>query len=85
MICHVDFNYRFQMFSRKLLLLIRSARKSVDVCVYCISCFELANAVLQRHNVGVRVRVLTDISMEEAHGSQNPRFMKDGKITILLY
>ena len=73
------------MYHRKLLVLIRSARKSVDICVYCISCFELADAVLQRHKVGVRVRVLSDHSMEEAHGSQNHRFMKDGKISFNIY
>ena len=67
--------------TRNLLSYIKSAKKSIDICVYCISCFEIADVVLERHKVGVRVRVITDLSMEIAHGSQNPRFMKDGMLT----
>ena len=56
-----------------------SARKSIDVCVYCISCFEMADVILRRHKMGVKVRVITDLAiMEQAHGSQSFRFMKDG-------
>ena len=68
---------------RQLLSHIKSARKSIDIAVYCISCFEIADVVLQRHKVGVRVRVITDQSMEIAFGSQNHRFMKDGKPVYL--
>jgi len=63
---------------RKLLMLIKSARKSIDICVYCISCHELVEAVLKRHKVCVRVRVITDLSMEAAAGAQSYRFMKAG-------
>lgn len=68
---------------RNLLSYIKAARKSIDICVYCISCFEIADVVLKRHKVGVKVRVITDLSMEVAHGSQNPRFMKDGIPNII--
>jgi branched-subunit amino acid ABC-type transport system permease component len=44
----------------------------------CIACFEIVYVVLQRHKVGVKVRVITDKSMEIAYGSQNHRFMKEG-------
>jgi len=63
---------------RKLLLHIKSARKSIDICVYCISCHELVEAVLKRNKVGVSVRVITDLSMEAAAGAQSYRFMKAG-------
>jgi cardiolipin hydrolase len=63
---------------RQLLSHIKSARKSIDVAVYCISFFEIADVVLLRHKVGVKVRVITDKSMEIAYGSQNHRFMKEG-------
>ncbi|XP_046644496.1 mitochondrial cardiolipin hydrolase-like [Daphnia pulicaria] len=72
-----DFSHTTTGF-RQLLSHIKSARKSIDIAVYCISCFEIADVVLQRHKVGVRVRVITDQSMEIAFGSQNHRFMKDG-------
>lgn len=49
---------------RQLLSHIKSARKSIDIAVYCISCFEIADVVLERHKVGVRVRLITDQSME---------------------
>ena len=64
---------------RKLLSYIKSAQKSIDLCVFCISCHELFDAVIQRHKVQVRVPVITDNEMEEkAAGSQHHRFMKDG-------
>ena len=62
-----------------------SARKSIDVCVYCISCFEMADVIIRRHKVGVRVRVITDLAiMEQAHGSQSYRFMKEGLFLFTL-
>lgn len=75
---------------RKLIDCIKSARKSIDICVYCISCYEIVDYVLQRHKVGVRVRVITDLTMDEAAGSQNHRFMKHGNtyansLTELIY
>ncbi|XP_057377468.1 uncharacterized protein LOC130699181 [Daphnia carinata] len=72
-----DFSHTKTGFSH-LLSYLKSAKKSIDIAVYCISCFEIADVVLQRHKVGVRVRVITDLSMEAAFGSQNHRFMKDG-------
>ena len=68
----------FFHFSRTLLNLIKSAKKSIDICVYCISCHEIVDEVLKRHKVGVKVRLITDKEMEQAHGSQSHRFMKNG-------
>ncbi len=76
--CALIFKHCSENAVTQLLSHIKSARKSIDVAVYCISCFEIANAVLQRHKVGVKVRVITDKSMEIAYGSQNHRFIKEG-------
>ena len=39
----------------------------------------MADVILRRHKMGVKVRVITDLAiMEQAHGSQSFRFMKDG-------
>ena len=64
---------------RKLHGHLLSARKSIDICVYCISCVDMGDIILRCHKLGVRVRVITDLAvMEQAHGSQSYRFMKEG-------
>jgi len=43
----------------------------------------MADVILRCHKLGVRVRVITDLAvMEQAHGSQSYRFMKEGKNTL---
>lgn len=49
--------------------LLRSARRSLDVCVFSITCNELADEIEAAHQRGVAVRVITDDDQAEAKGS----------------
>ena len=57
---------------------LKSARKSLDVCVFTITCHELANAVVDCHRRGMTVRVITDSEQVDATGSQIGKFRKEG-------
>ncbi|XP_063285072.1 mitochondrial cardiolipin hydrolase [Pelobates fuscus] len=54
----------------RLLRRILAARRSLELCVFTVSCAPLARAVLQLHLRGVRVRVITDSDYMAASGSQ---------------
>ena len=44
----------------------------------------MADVIIRRHKDGVRVRVITDLAiMEQAHGSQSFRFMKEGQFLFI--
>ncbi|EDO32735.1 predicted protein, partial [Nematostella vectensis] len=63
--------------SRLIDVLIK-ARRTLDVCVFTINCFELADAVIQMHKRGVVVRVLTDSEQIGSSGSQIEKFRREG-------
>ena len=42
------------------LQVLRSAQRTLGVCVFTITCDEIADALIQAHQRGVRVRVITD-------------------------
>jgi cardiolipin hydrolase len=44
----------------RLLQFLGSARTSLDVCVFTITCDEIAGALLEAHKRGVRVRIISD-------------------------
>lgn len=44
----------------RLLQLLRGAQRTLDVCVFTITCDEIADALMQAHKRGVRVRVISD-------------------------
>ena len=53
----------------RLLDLIRSCRRSLDICVFSITHDRLAEAVLDVHRRGVPVRLLTDVEKTQDRGS----------------
>ncbi|XP_035696064.1 mitochondrial cardiolipin hydrolase-like [Branchiostoma floridae] len=55
-----------------------SAKKTLDLCVYTISCLDLARTVVDLHHKGVIVRVLTDKEQMEQTGSQVWYFRSEG-------
>jgi cardiolipin hydrolase len=46
--------------SCRLLQFLGSSRTSLDVCVFTITCDEIAGALLEAHKRGVRVRIISD-------------------------
>lgn len=46
--------------ARRLLQFLGSARSSIDVCVFTITCDEIAEALLAAQKRGVRVRIISD-------------------------
>ncbi|XP_070580415.1 uncharacterized protein [Ptychodera flava] len=62
----------------KLLGYIQKAERTIDVCVFCISCHELADAVIQAHKRDVVVRVITDNEQMGVTGSQIGKFRNKG-------
>lgn len=47
-----------------------SCRKTMDVCVFVMTCVDLVGIVLTMHQRGVTVRVITDDDQENISGSQ---------------
>ncbi|MDB5387008.1 MAG: hypothetical protein JWM11_2654 [Planctomycetaceae bacterium] len=63
---------------RRIMKLIRAARKDLDICVFTITDDRLANAILDAHDRGVCVRIITDNEKAFDQGSDVPRFQDAG-------
>ena len=62
----------------ELLDFLNNATRSLDICVFTISCHELANAALKLHETGIAVRIITNEEHEALSGSQIERFQREG-------
>ena len=54
---------------RRIVSLITSARRAADICVFTITDDRISRTLLEAHNRGVRVRVITDDQKTEDLGS----------------
>ncbi len=63
---------------KELMQILYSARKTVDLCIFCITSPEMADAVIHLHNHGVIVRVISDDGQVDSVGSQIGRFRAEG-------
>ncbi len=63
---------------RKILGLLGSARKSVDICVFTITDDRIANAILEVKHRGVRVRIVSDDDKSFDRGSDIRRLGEAG-------
>ncbi|KAK7793511.1 hypothetical protein R5R35_001847 [Gryllus longicercus] len=63
---------------RRICEYIESSRSTLDVCIYLITCHDLANSILRVHRRGVSVRVIADCDMAEGSGSQVAVFRRFG-------
>ena len=61
-----------------LIKTLQSARKSLDVCVFVLSCKELADVLVHAHSNGVVVRVISDNEQVFASGSQIETLRRNG-------
>ena len=64
-----------------LLHVLRSAKKSLCVCVYTITCNEIAEELVRAKQRGVQVCVITDDELVDALGS-DIRMLKQAKIPV---
>jgi len=62
----------------KLIRILRLAKKTLDICVYTITCDQISNEVMAAHNRGVKVRVITDDGQRGNRGSDIEKFVKVG-------
>ncbi|XP_014661620.1 PREDICTED: mitochondrial cardiolipin hydrolase-like isoform X2 [Priapulus caudatus] len=61
-----------------LIEVIRGTKKTIDVCVFTISCRDLAQELVNLHENGVVVRIITDGESINAMGSQIGTFRSAG-------
>ncbi|XP_014777164.1 uncharacterized protein LOC106874083 [Octopus bimaculoides] len=52
-----------------LFQLLCSARKSIDICVYIISCHDLVDILIKLNAMGVAIRLITDDEYEDVNNS----------------
>ena len=67
----------------KILVLVGSARQSLDVCVFTITDDRIARALLDAHARRVKVRVLSDNEKAEDLGSDIPRLQQAGVPVVI--
>ncbi|KAF9922526.1 hypothetical protein FBU30_007347 [Linnemannia zychae] len=59
---------------------LSNAKKSLDICVYTITDNETAQAVIEAHERGVQVRIISDDDKSEDLGADVKRFARDHNI-----
>lgn len=57
---------------------LSSCRRTMDVCVFVLTCADLADIIVTMHRRGVVVRIITDDEQVNISGSQIWRFRKEG-------
>ncbi|XP_033736395.1 mitochondrial cardiolipin hydrolase-like isoform X3 [Pecten maximus] len=71
------FSHKENSLSKLFMKLSRSI-KSMDVCVFVMTCTDLTDLLIQAHRRGVCVRVITDCEQVDATGSQVWRLRSEG-------
>ncbi|KAH7474136.1 hypothetical protein PRIC1_014450 [Phytophthora ramorum] len=61
-----------------LLGYLNGSKKTMDICVFTITCDEIAEAVLEAHRRGVKVRVISDDGQAKGKGSDIEKFIDAG-------
>ena len=67
---------------RQVRTVITSAQRTLDICVYSITDNDLANAIIDAHRRGVRVRIISDDDQAKNKGSDTLR-MRDMGIPLV--
>ncbi|TYZ64521.1 hypothetical protein PybrP1_006037 [[Pythium] brassicae (nom. inval.)] len=57
---------------------LNNTKHTMDICVFTITCDEIADAVLAAHARGVKVRVITDDDQANGRGSDIQKFIDAG-------
>ena len=62
----------------RIVHLVRSARRTIDACVFTITDDRISGPLIEAHRRGVRVRIVTDDDKSEDIGSDADRFARAG-------
>jgi len=62
----------------RMLDVLNSAKKTLDICVFTITADEIANTILSIHSSGVKVRIITDDEQRVSLGSDIQKFVDAG-------
>jgi mitochondrial cardiolipin hydrolase len=57
---------------------LASARTSIDICIFSLTCDEIANEIIALHQRGVAIRVITDDDQAHSTGSDIARLRQEG-------
>ena len=66
----------------RLLNVIKSAKKTLEVCVFTITCNEIADAIEEAAGRGVMVRIITDDEQTKSKGSDVERLAKVHNVQV---
>ncbi|KAF5835208.1 hypothetical protein DUNSADRAFT_7750 [Dunaliella salina] len=62
----------------RMLDFLRSAQRSLDICVFTITCDEIADVLFDAHKRGVQVRIISDDDQMASNGSDVARLRRAG-------
>ncbi|TNE44072.1 MAG: endonuclease [Deltaproteobacteria bacterium] len=62
----------------RLLAVLRKAKKSLDICVFTITDNRISRVILDKHNAGVKVRILSDDDKALDRGSDVIELAREG-------
>ena len=57
---------------------LRCTKRTIDICVFTITCNDIANEILALHKQGKKVRVITDTQQKNNKGSDIQQFRNAG-------
>lgn len=60
---------------RRIVQLMQNVRREMDICVFTITDDRLSDAILQAHQRGIAIRIITDNEKAYDPGSDVPRFL----------
>ncbi|XP_024937704.1 mitochondrial cardiolipin hydrolase [Cephus cinctus] len=60
---------------QRIIAHLNSSKKTLDICVYLMTCEDLARAVVNAHKRNVTIRIILDATMAENNGGRNPILM----------
>ncbi|XP_067004322.1 uncharacterized protein zuc [Anabrus simplex] len=63
---------------RKIVSYIERTEETLDVCIYLLTCHDLANAILEVYKNGRKVRLIADADMINESGAQIKRLRRAG-------
>ncbi|KAG8234118.1 hypothetical protein J437_LFUL010965 [Ladona fulva] len=63
---------------RRVIERLRTSKKSLDVCIFILTCYEIGQEIVNLKRKGVKIRIIVDYEMANSSGSQIELFRKHG-------